>query len=55
MSAFFKTLFGDRYNLAFVILVVAMTALLVRFGLAREAVYAMPLVLLAGAAGFARR
>lgn len=55
MKAFFKTLFGDLYNLAFVAMVVALTALLVHTGLARDAVYAMPALLLLGAAGFARR
>lgn len=55
MSAFFKTLFGDLYNLAFVAIVVGVTALMVRFGLSREAVFAMPVMLLAGAGGFAWR
>lgn len=54
MSAFFKTLFGDVYNLAFVAAVVGGTAVLVRLGLSREAVFVMPLALLAGAGGFAR-
>jgi hypothetical protein len=55
MSAFFKTLFGDLYNLAFVAVVVGVTALMVRLGLSNEAVFALPAMLLAGAGGFARR
>lgn len=55
MKAFFKTLFGDLYNLGFVTAVVLLTAGLVHLGLARDAVYAMPATLLLGAAVFARR
>ena len=55
MKAFFKTLFGDLYNLGFVTAVVALTALLVHFGLAREAAFLMPATLLLGAGAFARR
>lgn len=55
MKTFFKTLFGDLYNLAFVMFVVAGAASMVHLGLSRDVVYAMPAVLLAGAGGFARR
>lgn len=55
MNAFFKTLFGDIYNLLFVGCVVGIAAVMVRAGLAREAVYAIPAMLLAGAGGFAKR
>ncbi|MDE2463995.1 MAG: hypothetical protein KGO02_09820 [Alphaproteobacteria bacterium] len=55
MNAFFKTLFGDLYNLGFVAAVVALTALLVHVGLAKDAAFIMPATLLLGAAVFARR
>ncbi len=55
MNAFFKTLFGDLYNLLFVGCVVGIAALMVHFGQMHQAVYAVPVLLLAGAAWFARR
>ena len=55
MNAFFKTLFGDVYNLAFVAIVVGVTATMVHLGFSRETVFAMPAMLLVGAGGFARR
>ncbi|MBU6444012.1 MAG: hypothetical protein KGR48_08870 [Alphaproteobacteria bacterium] len=55
MNAFFKILFGDIYNLAFVGCVVAAAAAMVHFGAGREAVYAVPALLLAGAGWFATR
>ncbi|MBU6296983.1 MAG: hypothetical protein KGJ79_13980 [Alphaproteobacteria bacterium] len=55
MNAFFKTLFGDFYNLAFVGCVVAIAALMVHFGQTRQAVYVVPVLLLAGTTWFARR
>ena len=55
MQAFFKTLFGDLYNLAFVSIVVGATALTVHFGYGRDAVYALPAVLLVGVGWFATR
>lgn len=55
MSAFFKTLFGDLHNLALVLGIVGVIALLVHFGHAPEAGYAMPVLLLAGAGWFARK
>lgn len=55
MNPFFKTLFGDLPNLAFVAVVVGATALMVHFGLARGAVFALPAMLLVGAGGFAMR
>lgn len=55
MNAFFKTLFGDLNNLIFVGCVVAIAALMIYFDQMRQAVYAVPVLLLAGAAWFARR
>jgi len=55
MNAFFKTLFGDLYNLAFVSAVVGAAALMVHFGAGKDAVYAMPAAILAGAGWFAAR
>lgn len=55
MQAFFKTLFGDLYNLAFVSAVVGAAALMVHFGAARDAVYAIPVLILLGAGWFATR
>ncbi|MDE3116022.1 MAG: hypothetical protein KGL26_10515 [Pseudomonadota bacterium] len=55
MSAFFKTLFGDLYNLTFVGCVVGAAAAMVHFGVGREAVYAVPALLLAGAGWLATR
>ena len=55
MSAFFKTLFGDVYNLLFVAAVVGVVALMIHLDLTKDAVYVMPAMLLIGAGGFARR
>lgn len=55
MRAFFKTLFGDLYNLAFVAIVVGAAALMVRLGLAKDTVYVVPAMLLLGAGWFATR
>ncbi|MDR5726747.1 MAG: hypothetical protein RB191_04680 [Terriglobia bacterium] len=55
MRAFFKTLFGDFHNLAFVSAVVGATALLVHFGYGQVAVYAVPATLLFGVGWFATR
>lgn len=55
MNAFFKTLFGDLHNLGFVLLAVALTALLVHAGRAREAACVLPLLLLGGAYWLAQR
>jgi hypothetical protein len=53
MRAFFKTLFGDLHNLAFISAVVGAAAVLVHLGYGHEAVYALPVFLLAGIAWFA--
>jgi len=55
VNAFFKTLFGDLYNLAFVGSVVVIAAAMIRFGVGREAVYTVPALLLVGAGWFATR
>ncbi len=55
MKAFFKTPFGELYNLAFVSAVVGLVVLLVDFGLARDAAFIMSATLLLGATAFARR
>ena len=55
MNAFFKTLFGDFANLALVSAVVGAAALMVHFGAGKDAVYAVPAVLLLGAGWFAMR
>ena len=55
MNAFFKTLFGDLYNLGFVGCAVGVAALLVHSGQTQEVAYAVPVMLLAGTAWFARR
>lgn len=55
MSALFKTLFGDVYNLAFVGCVAGVAATMVHFGVGRDAVYAVPALLLAGAGWLATR
>lgn len=55
MQAFFKTLFGDLYNLAFVSIVVGASALMVHFGYGKDAVYVLPALLLLGVVWFATR
>ncbi len=54
MRAFLKTLFGDARNVAVVALLVAVEAGLVRAGLGREAVFLVPLAVMAGVAWLAR-
>lgn len=53
MKAFVKTLFGDLRNLATVACIVAAAAALIEAGLAREAVYAVPLLVMAAVAWLA--
>lgn len=55
MKALFKTLFGDRTNIAFVAAVLALEALLVHSGHARDAAFAVPVVILAGMGWLATR
>lgn len=55
MKALFKTLFGDRTNIALVATMLALEALLVVGGYARDAAFAMPVVILAGIAWLATR
>ena len=55
MKAMFKTLFGDTTNLAFVAVVLALEVLLVHGGLARDAAFALPVVILAGVGWLATR
>lgn len=54
MSALIKTLIGDLANLTLVAGTVALATLLMRAGLALAAAYITPVLLLAGAAWFAR-
>lgn len=55
MKALFKTLFGDVTNMAFVAVVLALEALLVHNGYARDAAFAVPVVILAGMSWLATR
>ena len=55
MQAFFKTLFGDLYNLVFVLVLVGAAALMVHLGYGKDAVYALPALLLGGVGWFATR
>ncbi|MDA8383172.1 MAG: hypothetical protein M0037_08960 [Betaproteobacteria bacterium] len=55
MRALFKTLFGDRANLAVVAVVLALEGLLVHTGHARDAAFAVPVVTLAGISWLAMR
>lgn len=53
MKAFFKTLFGDVKNLVFVLGIVAIAALMTRFGAGREAAFIIPILIMTGATWFA--
>ncbi len=55
MKAFFKTLFGDLHNLAFVAAVVVVAGLMAHFGASKDTVFAVPVLILAGAGWFATR
>jgi hypothetical protein len=55
MSAFLKTLFGDRNTVAVVTVVMAAELLLVAGGQAALAGFAVPVLVLAGAGWLARR
>lgn len=55
MKALFKTLFGDRANIAFVAIVLALEFLCVHSGLAGAAGFAIPIVILAGVSWQATR
>ena len=55
MKAMFKTLFGDATNIAFVAVVLILEALLVNGGYARDAAFAVPVVILAGTGWLATR
>ncbi len=55
MKAMFKTLFGDSINMAFVAAVLALEALLVHGGFARDAAFAVPVAILAGIGWLASR
>jgi uncharacterized protein (TIGR03382 family) len=55
MSAFMKTLFGDAGTVAVVLLIMAAEALLVFNGQVTSAAFAVPLLVLIGAAWLARR
>jgi len=55
MKALFKTLFGDLTNILFVAIVLVLELLLVRDGHARDAAFAVPLLILAGMAWLATR
>jgi hypothetical protein len=55
MSAFFKTLFGDRNNVAVVTIVTLAELLLAATGNAAVAGLVVPCLVLAGAAWLARR
>lgn len=55
VKALFKTLFGDRANIAFVAIVLALEFLFVHSGLAAAAGFAIPIVILAGVSWQATR
>lgn len=55
MKALFKTLFGDATNIAFVTAVLVLEVLLVNSGYARDAAFAVPVVILAGISWLATR
>lgn len=48
IGAFAKTLFGDRHNVAVVLILLAIEVALVRLGYGREGVVAVPLATMAG-------
>ncbi len=55
MKALFKTLFGDSTNMAAVAAVLALEALLVHSGHARDAAFAVPVAILAVTSWLASR
>jgi hypothetical protein len=55
MKALFKTLFGDITNMVFVAVVLGLEVLLVHNGYARDAAFAVPVVILAGMGWLATR
>lgn len=55
MRAFFKTLFGDWWNLGFIAVVVAFEAALTHTGYTAEAGIAVPILIMAGVAWLATR